>query len=127
MILSQEKIKELRTSLEDERTLLEKELASLGHLVNDKGDWAATPGEQPGPLGNNDPDKNIQADYIEEFERRIAESDVLEQRYHQIITALNKIESNDGSYGICSVSGEPIEIERLEANPAADTCKVHME
>ncbi|MBP6925970.1 MAG: TraR/DksA C4-type zinc finger protein [Candidatus Pacebacteria bacterium] len=125
MTLSQEKIAELQTALQDEKTLLEKELASLGHLVNDKGDWAATPGEQPGSTGNDDADKNVQADYIEEFEGRIAESDVLEQRYAQVVSALVRIEN--GTYGVCEVSGEEIELDRLEANPAASTCKEHME
>ena len=32
-----------------------------------------------------------------------------------------------GTYGSCEISGEAIEVERLEANPAARTCKAHIE
>ena len=49
----------------------------------------------------------------------------LEIRYNDIKDALDKIEKN--KYGICEVSGEEIEEERLIANPAARTCKAHME
>ena len=31
-----------------------------------------------------------------------------------------------GTYGTCEVSGEQIEEDRLEADPAARTCKAHM-
>ena len=33
--------------------------------------------------------------------------------------ALQKIKA--GAYGVCEISGEPIEVERLAANPAART------
>ena len=39
------------------------------------------------------------------------------QILHQIDRALEKIE--DGTYGICDISGEPIPIKRLEAIPYA--------
>jgi RNA polymerase-binding transcription factor DksA len=32
----------------------------------------------------------------------------------------------EGKYGICKVCGEEIEEARLEANPAAETCKAHL-
>jgi len=57
MTISQEKIVEYKEKLEAEKTLLEKELNSLGRAIDDKGDWMATPAEQPGPTGNDDPDK----------------------------------------------------------------------
>jgi RNA polymerase-binding transcription factor DksA len=31
-----------------------------------------------------------------------------------------------GAYGTCKICGEKIEEDRLEANPAAQTCKLHM-
>jgi Tfp pilus assembly PilM family ATPase len=42
----------------------------------------------------------------------------------EVMTALTKIE--EGTYGTCEVSGDEIETDRLEANPAARTCKAHM-
>ena len=32
-----------------------------------------------------------------------------------------------GTYGVCDISGEDIESDRLMANPAATTCKKHMD
>ena len=42
----------------------------------------------------------------------------------EIDAALEKMEK--GTYGICEVCNKPIEEDRLEANPAAKTCKEHM-
>ncbi len=70
-------------------------------------------------------DSNEVADNIEEFEENTAVLKELEIRYNDIKDALDKIEKN--KYGICEVSGEEIEEERLIANPAARTCKAHME
>ena len=84
MSLSQEKVAELQNKLEVEKAKLTEELSALGRQIDEKGDWMATPGEQPGPTGNDDPDKNVQADYVEEFEGRVAESNVLEQQYAEV-------------------------------------------
>ena len=51
--------------------------------------------------------------------------DSLEKQLMDINSALEKIRK--GTYGICEVSGEPIERERLEANPAARTSIKHMQ
>lgn len=74
--------------------------------------------------GSTEPDANIQADSEEDAEERIATLAELETRYRNIVRALQKIEA--GTYGICEISGEPIEPKRLEANPAARTCMAHM-
>lgn len=110
--------------LEEEQTKLERELSGLGRTLNDSGDWMAVPGEQPGPLDNDDPDKNVQADYVEEFEERVSTLSTLEARHKQVVDALGRIA--DGTYGVCKVSGEAIEEERLDANPAAETCIEHV-
>ncbi|MEK7091498.1 MAG: TraR/DksA C4-type zinc finger protein [Patescibacteria group bacterium] len=39
--------------------------------------------------------------------------------------ALAKIDA--GNYGLCEISQEPIELDRLEANPSARTCKKHLD
>ncbi|PIR40297.1 MAG: hypothetical protein COV33_00540 [Candidatus Zambryskibacteria bacterium CG10_big_fil_rev_8_21_14_0_10_34_34] len=69
-------------------------------------------------------DSNEVADNIEEFESNTAVLKELEIRYNDVKDALTKIEKNE--YGMCEVSGEEIEEERLIANPAARTCKAHM-
>lgn len=65
------------------------------------------------------------ADRTEEYDTRRAELAELEGRWNDIRDALKKIDA--GTYGVCEVSGEPIEEDRLIANPAARTCKEHME
>jgi RNA polymerase-binding protein DksA len=108
-----------KTKLEAEKKLVETELKDLGQ-VDQKGDWEATPEAQSAP----EPDENDLADRTEDFEERSATLNVLEARLKDIQDALKKIE--DGTYGICEVCGKPIEEDRLEANPAARTCKACM-
>ena len=48
----------------------------------------------------------------------------LETEYNTIVLALSKIEK--GTYGVCEISGEPIEEERLNADPGARTCMEHL-
>jgi DnaK suppressor protein len=108
---------------------LEEELASVEIELNDVGrknpdnklDWEA----EPGDMNIDSADSNEVADNIEEFEGNTAVLKELEVRYNDIKDALKKIE--EGKYGVCEISGEPIEKDRLEANPAARTCKTHME
>lgn len=98
------------------------ELNELGiHNPAVKEDWIATPGSTVGA----EADPNIAADRVEEWEERRATLSLLEERYNNITKALQKIA--DGQYGVCEVGGEPIEAERLEANPAARTCIKHLE
>src|ERR1043165_8909691 len=51
----------------------------------------------------------------EEMEERDEEITTLKARWSEIKHALEKIDR--GTYGRCEVSGEPIEEDRLEANP----------
>ncbi len=105
----------------DERDLLVKELSELGiHNPQVPADWIATP-EDP---SNAEADKNIVADRKEEWGERRAEIEPLEARYNNVVRALAKIEV--GTYGICEISKNEIEPERLDANPAARTCIAHL-
>ncbi len=105
-----------KEKLEAEKKTLLEELQSLGIMNPEDSDWEATP---PPREDGEDTDENDIADRFEGFEERSSLLKVLEPRYKDIIDALKKIET--GTYGICEKSGEPIEIERLEANPAART------
>lgn len=109
--------------LEAELALVEGELAGIGqkHPLNSVVDWEATP---PQNFETDNADESETADKIEEYEENTAVLKELEIKYNDIKAALDKIDG--GSYGICEVSGEPIELDRLEANPAARTCKTHM-
>ena len=81
--------------------------------------------ERADDLDTSSADLNDVADRTEEYDERRATLATLEGRYNDIRRAIKKIE--DGTYGICEMGGEEIEEDRLEANPAARTCKAHME
>lgn len=105
-----------KEKLDAELITLGNLLATRGHQIDESGDWAATIPEPD----LNEEDPTYTADRMEEFDTNVATVTELEQRHQQVVAALNLIE--DGAYGICSVTKQPIERERLEANPAADTC-----
>lgn len=120
MTIDTEKFKK---KLEEEKSLLIEELKSIGH-PNPKieSDWQADPDTSGVVEGA---DKNLAADRHEDFEERSVVNAALEERLANVSAALGRIE--DGTYGVCKVGGKEIEIERLEANHAAATCKEHLE
>jgi RNA polymerase-binding transcription factor DksA len=109
-----------RTCLEEEKATLEAELATVGRPnPSSPGDWEAVP-EDTGL----EADPNDRADQMEEFGNNHAILTDLEKRYADVKDALARIEA--GTYGICEKSGDAIEEDRLEADPAARTSKAHM-
>lgn len=114
-------IKHFKEELEKEKKQLEVSLAEVGQKNPDNpADWEGT----SEPLDAERSDKIDTADNIEEYESNVAVVNELETRLNNINAALQRIE--DGTYGKCKISGGLIEEDRLEANPAADTCKKHM-
>lgn len=110
-----------KEKLTEELSLIEKELNDVGRKNPDnKADWEA----EPADFDTDTADDSEKADKMEEFEENTAVLKELEIRYNDIKDALVKIEK--GNYGFCEVSNEPIEEERLIANPAARTCEKHM-
>ncbi|MCR4330494.1 MAG: TraR/DksA C4-type zinc finger protein [Patescibacteria group bacterium] len=108
--------------LQNERERLLRELAGLGHVnPANVSDWEATPEDRDTMRA----DKNEAADAVEEYESRAAVEVTLENHLQNITAALERIENN--TYGVCRIGGEAIEEDRLEANPAATTCKAHLE
>lgn len=111
----------LKKKLEEEKKLLEKELSTIGRKSGDvSGDWEAVP---PETESSPESDKNLAADMMEGFEESYATEGELEQRLSSINEALEKMKSD--SYGKCRICGKEIETEKLNANPAADTCVEH--
>lgn len=114
--MTETNIEELKNLLLEEKASLEKE---LGHIAakdpHAEGEWEPVPGEPDTSVA----DKNDVADRLEDFGERQSTENTLEERYHQVQKALQKIE--EGTYGVCEVSGEEIPLERLKANPAATT------
>lgn len=114
-------VHERKEQLETELKTVEKELEELGFQNPTVAkDWIAT----PETASRAEADENVVADRNEEWIERRGEVAALETRYNNIVRALKKIEN--GTYGVCEISGEAIEEDRLAANPAARTCKAHM-
>jgi DnaK suppressor protein len=106
--------------LETEKNLLESELENIGiKNPNNPEDWQAVPSER-GEVDTRDET----AVRFDNFEEKQAAEKSMEKRWHTVKLALEKIERGD--YGICEISGQPIEEDRLEANPAARTNKANM-
>ena len=105
-------------SMLEELTL---ELKAIGiHNPDNPSDWIAV----PEGVDANEPDTDLVADVVEEWDERRALVATLERRYNDVTRALLK--SRNGTFGICEICTQPIEDARLDANPAARTCKTHM-
>lgn len=112
---------EYKTRLQTDLAVITADLQEIGiHNPEVPEDWIPVPAD----TGINEADENISADRAEDLEEKTATLGALEARYNNIVRALTKIEA--GTFGICEISGEEIEADRLDANPAARTCKAHM-
>ena len=115
-------IDQTKVELEAEREKLENELKGVATKDPlNSSNWDPSLGERE----NSSADENEAADAIEDYEGNTAITNSLESRFGDIVIALNKIEL--GKYGLCEVCEKEIESDRLEANPAARTCKEHIE
>jgi|SRR3989339_779871 len=117
-MLDKKKIKE---KLEKERDVLLAQMKDMGKLNTETGEWDATPEELEFP----ESDENDKADRFENFEARSSMMRTLAPRLNNILKALKGI--NRESFGKCEVCKKDIEMARLEVNPAAQTCKKHLE
>lgn len=111
-----------KKKLEEEKKLLISELKGVG-VVKDKrnpDDWQGKPTD----MEIQSADENELADKIESYENNTALVQELEGRLNEIDGALSRIAN--GTFGTCKVCNKEIEEDRLEANPAAATCKEHM-
>ena len=106
--------------LRDEKKRLEDELKTVAQPnPSNPTEWE---GVQKDITQEADP--SDQADLLDQYQENRALTDVLNARYQEVNAALERIKGD--SYGICEVGGEEIEEERLEADPAAQTCKKHL-
>ena len=110
-----------KEKLEKEKKLLEEELGTVAKVSPENPEhWDATSGS----IEVDAADENEVADKLEELEENEAIIEQLEPQLKEVNAALARIEAEN--YGVCEVSGEPIETDRLEANPSARTCIAHM-
>ena len=113
--------KKIKDKLEKERDILLEQLRDMGKLNPETGEWEATPEKLDFP----ESDQNDMADRFEDFEARSSMMRTLEPRLNSILKALKNLSKE--SFGKCKVCKKDIENSRLEANPAAQTCKKHLE
>jgi RNA polymerase-binding transcription factor DksA len=100
---------------------LSTELKAIGiHDPHNPADWIAVPES----VDANEPDTDLVADVVEEWDERQALVATLERQWNDTTRALQKLA--DGTFGMCEIGHEPIESDRLNANPSARTCKAHM-
>jgi len=99
---------DFKQKLDEELETVMQELAELGHEDIDE---TATESDEL-------------ADRMEEHGENIAEKAALVLRKKELVAALARIKN--GTYGLCEECGEKIDEDRMEANPAASTCSVHM-
>ncbi|MCX6754928.1 MAG: TraR/DksA C4-type zinc finger protein [Candidatus Nomurabacteria bacterium] len=118
MPLNKQKIKE---DLEKERDVLVGQMGDMGKMNPETGEWEAQPEAQDFP----EADSNDQADRFEEYESRSSMIKDLGTRLKNILFSIKNI--NKVSFGKCTVCGKEIELARMKANPAATTCKKHLE
>ena len=116
-------MKHLKNKLLAEKAVLINDLKEIAVIKNRKAsdDWEAIPDNR---MYGHSADPNETGDRIESYEKNTALVRQLETRLMEVDASLNNIET--GKYGICVVCKKKIELDRLEANPAAPTCKEHM-
>lgn len=118
--MTETEIENFKVQLEAELQSITTELETFATLNKETGDWTAKPTEDL-----TSADENLAGDKVEEWNTRRALMAQIEVRYSNINHALDKIAK--GTYGKCEISGEEIEIERLQANPAARTNLANIE
>jgi RNA polymerase-binding transcription factor DksA len=99
---------------------LETELAQVARRnPQQEGDWeTVTP-----DMNVQESDPSERSDRAEEFENISGTEAALEEELTKVNAALERIAK--GTYGVCKNGGEGMTRERLEANPAAETCIAH--
>ena len=115
-------IDHFKKRLEEELNDVKSELSQVAVLDPDTDDWS--PKTDPSDLDDNMTMED-DSEHAEDFRTNDAIMNDLEIRYQNIKRALKKIDN--GTYGICEIGQEPIELDRLEVNPSARTCKQHLD
>jgi DnaK suppressor protein len=106
MYMGRDQLDHFRTILNSwKRDLMEEVDRTMSHMK----DEAANP-----------PDPNDRATLESEFALELRTRDRERKLIRKIEEALSRIE--DGSYGYCNETGEPIGVKRLEARPVATLC-----
>ena len=103
---------EQKARLLTQKTHLESELGRFAKPTGNKGDFET----QMEDLGRGEDESALE---VEDYVDNLGVESTLEKELVDTLDALGKIEK--GTYGICEVTGQEIDIERLKAYPAART------
>ena len=103
------------------RELLTTELAELDEQARaaEEARAGADPGEE-GALGQHPGDYGSDVAAAMDGELR---SDTINDQRRRVVRAIERLDG--GEYGTCAVCHQPIDDERLEARPEAETCREH--
>ncbi|MBI2450956.1 MAG: hypothetical protein HYV52_01290 [Parcubacteria group bacterium] len=122
-MLDQKFLEKLESALIKEKKDLENTLSRFAKRDPKlKGDWDTRYPQFGQEIGIY---RDEAQDEVEEYDNLVGEEHVLELRLKEVDAALVKMKA--GQYGFCEIGQEKIELERLEANPAAKTCLKHVE
>jgi DnaK suppressor protein len=111
-MLTPEQIKNYKQQLKNEKEKILKELSSFGiPKSNDPNDFDSfMPSSKL-----SDEDNALE---VSEYLNKLSTESLLENRLKEINQALKKTRT----FGICEKCNKPIEIKKLDVNPAADFC-----
>ncbi|MDP1884069.1 MAG: TraR/DksA C4-type zinc finger protein [Candidatus Moranbacteria bacterium] len=114
MTIDSKTLSELKEALLAEKAKLEENLGRIAKSVDSKiGDYEPVFDE----IGNDREDNTTE---VEAYTDNLPVEMALEKKLQSVILALSKMEQ--GTYGICENCQQEIAIERLKANPSAQTC-----
>lgn len=112
--MNKKMLEQFKKKLLAEKEDLENQLGGIGvRNPGAAGSWEAT----TGTIEVDSADENEVADKLEELEENSGIVNQLDKQLDDVLAALERIEK--GTYGICEKCNEPIEEDRLLANPSA--------
>ena len=112
--LTKQELGDLRVRLEEERTQLDTQLATI---VEDS--FAASQSEMSGDVGLDDESADAGTATFER-EKDLSIENNVRDLLQKIERALKRMD--EGTYGICDICGKPIEKARVKALPYVDLC-----
>jgi DnaK suppressor protein len=112
-------IQKHKDNLETNLKKLEGEMLEIAQKENDST-WSAIQTE----TNIDTADRVDVAESIDNYESNLLTTSSLEREVFDIKDALDKIESN--TYGLCEICQKEIEPDRLNVEPQARTCELHM-
>lgn len=117
--MDQHTLDELRSALQNEHDRILGELKAIAIPDPDApGRWNAVYPKFETQETGSEADRDNEEDEVEEYEERVGAKSSLASQLLAITHALERIRQH--TYGTCKTCRNPIPIERLRANPAAE-------